>query len=104
MINAQMREYSYYLYSDKPDAYGQFTIIKDTHTGEPVVQGSIKMAINNTSTSIQDNVRYKNATYLGLTLNKSIDDRYVIQYGEERLKVLYVNPQGRYRQVFMNSI
>lgn len=102
MINTQLKEYSYYLYSDDTDAYGQRVLIKDDNN-EPVVQGVIKMAINNTSTRVQDNIRYKDATYLGLTMS-SIDDTYVIQYGDERLKVLYVNPQGRYKQVFMNSI
>lgn len=102
MINAQMREYDYFLYNTETDLYGQRTLIKDEN-GEPVVQGTVKMAINNTSTSIQDNIRYKDATYLGLTRG-NINDRYVIQYGEERLKVLYVNPLGRYKQVFLNSI
>lgn len=103
MINAQMRTYDYYLYNDEPDIYGQFTLIKG-EDGEPTVMGTIKLAINNTTTAIQDNIRYKDATYIGLTQDKHINDTYVIQYGEERLKVLYVNPQGRYRQVFMNSI
>ena len=98
-----MRDYNYYLYNSEEDAYGQRTLIKDDN-GEPAVQGTIKMAINNTSTAIQDNIRYKAATCLGLTLDKNINDSYVIQYGDERLKVLYVNPQGRYRQVFMNNI
>ena len=103
MIGPSMREYEFYKYSDGPNEYGQQTLIKDEN-GEPVVQGTVKLAINNTSTSIQDNIRYKDATYLGLTMDNSITDRYVIQYGAERLKVLYVNPQGRYKQVFLNSI
>ena len=103
MINAQMREYNYFLYASEPDDYGQFTLIKDAD-GEPVVQGTVKMAINNTSTIIQDNIQYKDATYIGLTHNRYIDDNYVIQYGDERLKVLYVIRQGTYRQVFMNSL
>lgn len=103
MINAQMREYNYYLYSSDNDDYGQRTIIKDNNN-EPVIQGVVKMAINNTSTSIQDNLRYKDAQYFGLTMDKNISDYYLIQYGEERLKVLYVIPQGRYKQVFLNSI
>ena len=103
MINAQMRDYNYFLYASEPDTYGQFTLIKDAD-GEPVVQGTVKMAINNTSTIIQDNIQYKDATYIGLTHNRYIDDNYVIQYGDERLKVLYVIRQGTYRQVFMNSL
>ena len=103
MINSHFREYNYYRYNSKPDAYGQITLIKDAD-GEPIVQGTVKLSVHDTSTSIQENIKYKEATYLGLTLNPSIDDTYVIQYGEERLKVLYVVPRGRYRQVFMNSI
>lgn len=96
MINSNMREYNYYLYSDN-DGYGQAGITDE-------VQGTVKMSIHNTSTSTQDNILYKDATYLGLTLNKAVDDTYVIEYGKERLKVLYIVPQGRYRQVFMKYI
>lgn len=95
MINARMREYNYFLYGDTND-YGQVTLSR-----EPV--GTVKMAIHNTSTSIQDNLLYKNATYIGLTHNQDIDDAYVIQYGSERLKVLYTVQEGRYRQVFMST-
>ena len=103
MINANMREYNYFLYNSDTDAYGQKTLIKDDN-GEPVIQGTIKMSIDNTTTAIQDNINYQNAQYIGLTMNKNISDHYVIQYGEEQLKVLYVVPKGRYRQVFLNSI
>ena len=99
MINSNMREYSYFLYSED-NAYGQATLIKDDN-GEPVVQGTVKISIHNTSTSTQDNILYKDAAYLGLTHDKDISDAYVIQYGKELLKVLYIVPQGRYRQVFM---
>lgn len=103
MINAQMTDYNFYLYNEEEDLYGQKTLIKDDN-GEPVVQGAIKIAINHTDTDIQQNIRYKDATYFGLTMDKSISDRYVIQYGDERLKVLYVIREGRYLQVFMNNI
>lgn len=96
MINSNMRTYNYFLYSEN-DAYGQGSITDEA-------QGTVKMSITNTSTSTQDNILYKDATYLGLTLDKSIDDTYVIEYGKERLKVLYTVPQGRYRQVFMKYI
>ena len=29
---------------------------------------------------------------------------FVIKYGDEMLKVLYVNPNGRYKQVFLGKI
>lgn len=94
MINSAMREYDYYLYSNEGSKYGQAVLSK-----MPV--GRVKMSIHNTTTSTQDNVLYKDATYIGLTHDHKVDDAYVIQYGAERLKVLYVVPNGRYRQVFM---
>lgn len=103
MINAQMRSYDFYLYNEEEDIYGQKTLIKDDN-GEPAIQGTIKIAINHTDSTIQQNIRYKDATYFGLTNDKAISDRYVIQYGDERLKVLYVVREGRYLQVFMNNL
>lgn len=101
MINANKRSYDFYLYADK-NAYGQQVLIKGDD-GEPIKQGSIKMTIANTTTSVQDNIKYKNATYLGLTY-ADVNDHYVIQYGDARLKVLYVNHLGKRKQVFMNEI
>ena len=95
MINTEMRFYDYFTYGEKDD-YGQPQLSKET-------QGTIKMAINITSQSTQDNINYKDASYIGLT-HAAIDDTYVIQYGPEKLKVLYVNPMGRYKQAFMKEI
>lgn len=61
------------------------------------------MSINLTSQSVQDNINYSGANYMGLTYAK-VDDTYIIEFGEERLKVLYVNPLGRLNQVFMKKI
>ena len=96
MINADMRIYDYYTYG-APDAYGQPTMSE-------VAQGSIKIAINISSQSIQDNINYLNCSYVGLTHDKTINDTFVIQYGDEKLKVLYVNPKGRLKQVFLQKI
>lgn len=95
MINADMRQYNYFTIGEK-NAYGQQTL--PSADAEPV--GVIKMAINIASQSIQDTVLYKNCEYVGLT-HANVDDTYIIQYGNERLKVKYVNPRGRYKQVFM---
>lgn len=98
MINADMRLYDYFTIGEK-NAYGQATIpAKDA---DPV--GKVKMAINITSQSTQDNINYKDANYIGLT-HANVDDTYIIQYGNERLKVLYVNPLGRFKQVFMKGM
>lgn len=95
MINAQMRLYDYYTIGDM-DAYGQPQI-----STEPA--GAVKMAINVTSQNVQDNIKYKDCSYVGLTQAK-VNDTYVIQYGEELLKVLCVNSMGRYQQVFMKEM
>jgi hypothetical protein len=95
MISADMRAYNYFLLTEE-NGYGQPALT-------PEVQGTIKMAINITSQSVQDNIKYKDAAYIGLTL-EAINDTYVIQYGEELLKVLYINPKGRYKQVFLGAM
>lgn len=95
MINAQMRFYDYFTFG-AVDEYGQL-ILSD----EP--EGAVKMAINIASQTTQDNINYKDCRYTGLTY-APIDDNYVIQYGEEKLKVLYVNPIGRINQVFLTNI
>ncbi len=94
MINRDMRFYDYFTLGEL-NAYGQPKLSEK--------QGTIKMAINISSQSVQDNIRYKDATYVGLT-HAEVDDTFVIQYGEEKLKVLYVYPKGRYKQVFLKNI
>lgn len=96
MINAQMRNYEYYTYGEK-DAYGQPQL-----STEP--KGTIKIAINISSLNTQDNILYKNCAYIGLTTDAEVNDTYVIKYGSERLKVLYVNPMGRFKQVFLQRM
>lgn len=93
-----MRLYDYFAIAEK-DAYGQAKL-PDQYS---IPAGQIKMAINLTSQSIQDNINYKDSQYIGLT-HAEVNDTYIIQYGTERLKVLYVNPQGRYKQVFMKAL
>lgn len=101
MINSNMRNYEYFLY-DSDNDYGQPSLIKDEN-GEPKVQGTIKLSISTTSQSVQDNINYSNASYIALTLDKNINDTYVIKYGEQLLKVLYVTPT-RFKQVFLGDI
>ena len=93
MINADMRSYNYFTLGDN-NGYGSPTL-----SSEP--KGTLKMAINTTSQSVQDNIQYRGATYIGLT-HDNVDDSFVIAFGDERLKVLYVQPKGRFKQVFMS--
>lgn len=95
MINAQMTEYKYFVY--KENEYGEQVIDISS-------SGTILMAINLVNKEVTDNILYTNANYIGLTLDNSITDKFVIEYGKEKLKVLYVNPQGRYKQVFMAKV
>lgn len=96
MIYSDMRNYDYYLYTGN-DGYGQPQITEG-------VQGAVKMAIYTTSQSLQQNILYKNCSYVGLTNDAEIDDKYVILYEGQRLKVLYVLPRGRYYQVFLSRM
>ncbi len=95
MYSVKSKNYDYYKYADK-NAYGALTLPTDA-------TGQVKMAIYITSQNIQDNINYKGATYLGLT-HSLLDDKTVIQYGDKKLKVLYVNPEGRLKQVFMAEL
>lgn len=92
MINASMQPYHYRTFGEKNE-YGEPQL---TDFG-----GFVKMAINIVSQAINDNVNYKDATYIGLTHDTKVNETYVIEYEGKRLKVLYVNPKGRLKQVFM---
>ena len=95
MINTNMR------------LYDCFTYGADNEYGQPALsttpKGKIKMAVEINSQSVQDNINFKNSTYIGLTTAK-LDDSYVIQYGTEKLKVQYVNPKGRYNIAYMVNV
>ena len=92
MVTRDLRTYNYYTIGAN-DAYGQ----PQTST-EPA--GQITMAIYTTSQGVQSNINYASANYIGLT-NSPINDTYIIEYGAEKLKVLYVQPSGRYKQAFL---
>lgn len=95
MINSNMRLYDFYTLGDY-DAYGQQTISQ-----QPT--GQIKMSISISSQNIQDNILYKNCAYVGITYDTKVDDTYIIEYGKERLKVLYCSQtaQNRPRTVYL---
>lgn len=92
MVKTKMRTYNYQTYGELNE-YGQPGLSNEIDT--------IKMAIHFVTEAIDENSLYSGAQYVGLTHDKSVNATYVIQYGDEKLKVLYVNPEGRYRQVFM---
>lgn len=96
MINTSMGTYEFYTYGALND-YGQQALSKD-------VQGTIKISINTTSQSIQGNINYKDCSYIGITMDGTVNDSYVIKYKNELLKVLYVTPSGRFKQVFLQKV
>ena len=97
MINTAMRFYDYFTLG-AVNEYGQPQMPDYTKP-----EGIVKMAINITSQSIQDNIRYQDATYVGLT-HANVNDTYIIDFKGEKLKVLYVNDTGRLKQVFLKNI
>ena len=96
MINTDMHLYDYFTFGED-DGYGMPQL-----STEP--KGKIKMAINISSQGVQDNILYKDCTYVGLTQDANVNDAYVIDYEKGQLKVLYVNPKGRYKQVFLKEM
>lgn len=96
MINNDMRLYNYYTFGDS-DGYGQAALSAD-------VKGQVKIAINIVSHGTVDNILYSECTYIGLTHDKNINDSYVIDYNGEKLKVLYINDKGRFKQIYLKGI
>lgn len=90
------RVYNTLIYSSSLDAYGQETIFTTEKT--------IKMAINILSQNLQNNILYSGSEYIGLTFDRNIDDKYIILYGDKKLKVKYVNKLGRLTQVFLKEL
>lgn len=101
MINSTMRTYEYFLISDEANSYGQQTIIQNEN-GEPLVQGTIKISISIASQSINENITYKGANYIGITQDKNLSDRYVIRYQGRLLKVQYIT-DSRFRIAYLGE-
>jgi hypothetical protein len=91
-MEQNMHKYGYFSYGET-DAYGQPKLSTE-------IVGEIKMAIGIASQQIQDSVAYSGTQYTALT-HAEVDDSMVIQYGDDKLKVLYVNPLGKYKQVYL---
>lgn len=92
-----MRDYTYYKLNDETDAYGQLLL-------NPNSVGTVKINIQVVTQALADNIKYKQASYVGLTSDNNINDSCVIQYNEnEKLKVLYINPKGKLKQVFLGD-
>lgn len=117
-IMAQMKEYPYTTFSSERNEYGELVVQTTTNAYGEVVEvetprgevqeeptsstdtevNTIKMAINLSNQHNNNNIIYTEADYIGLTTDQ-VDDTYIIEYGDYKLKVKYVNPIGRFKQV-----
>lgn len=95
MISMEMRQYNYLLYGQN-DEYGAQQLDEE-------VKGSILIAIYTNTMATADNIKYSEGDFIGLT-SASINDSYVILYGDKKLKVLYTIPARRYTQAFLKEI
>lgn len=95
MISNQ-KLYNYYLIENN-DEYGTSDVSIE-------IKGQVKMNINLTNQQISDDAIYKNAQFIGLTLDKDINENYIIEHEEMLLKVLYINKKGRYKQIYLGSV
>ena len=95
-IRNQMKSYNFYTLEDELNDYGE-------HEAAQTASGTIEMAINLKTETMKDYILYSQAQYIGLTAD-SITDKYIIEYGNEKLKVLYVNTFGRLNQAFMERM
>lgn len=98
MFARDMKLYNYYTIGE-PNAYGVPQM--PSKDAEPV--GQVKLAIYLSSQSTQDSINYRDCNYVALTTAK-VKDTYVIDYEGERLKVLYIQPSGRYTQVYLKKL
>ena len=99
MIINRMRLYDYWLVAVNEE-YGQEVL----PTAEETPAGKVKLSIYPTSAGTQDNILYANCAYVAMTFDAEINDKYVIAYGNERLKVMYQQPHGRMKQVFLKRV
>ena len=97
MINTTFNDYDYYVFSQSENDYGEKTI-------STTKAGSVSIAIYLYTQNITSNIKYKDAQYIGLIESTNIKESCVIAYGDKKLKVLYVNPVGRWQQVYMQEM
>lgn len=78
------------------DEYGQDLV-------EPIAQKSITLTFGLYNHKQTDDIRYQNVEYTGLT-TYDINDNQIIEIGEKKYKVLFVNMFGRMNQVFLKAM
>lgn len=67
------------------------------------IEGNIEITIYSYSQKNTNDIRYSNATYIGLT-KADVADNIIIHYYDKKLKVLFVDNFGRWNQVYLNEL
>lgn len=87
--------------------YNYFTLGNDDDYGQPqtalIPAGEVKLSISLSSQSKTDNVLYATAAYIGLTTEDKLTVSSIVDYNGNKLKVVYINPFGRYKQVYLEQ-
>ena len=97
MITTTFNDYDYYTYSSAQNEYGEKTVMSTK-------AGTVSIAIYLYTQNIVSNIKYKDAQYIGLTESAALTESCVVACGDKRLKVLYINPVGRWRQGYMQEM
>lgn len=91
-IRSSMKSYPLYELGSL-DSYGQL--------GSPNLVGEVELDLQVYSHSQLGSPLYENCEFIGLTLARDLSDKNLIEVEGKKLKVLFVNSQGRYTQIFL---
>ena len=96
MINREMVKAFILTYSEESDAYGEL------NTGEPTKEEcEVTLRIYNHS-KVED-IRFNDVTHTSLIKNKTITDANKLQIGDKIYSIEFVNPEGRFTQLFLKE-
>lgn len=94
MINREMRKANLITYAPGVDEYGQ------PRKGEQSKR-DIELTFRIYSHSPVEDIRFNEVTHTGLTADKTITDTNAIELEGKTYNIKFVNPEGRFAQLFM---
>lgn len=97
MLNRELRPVTVITYSDEVDKYGQ------KRQGASSTR-TVNMFVKMYSNSIENNPRFNDIDYIGLTWDKNISSENQIQFDNKTCNVKYMIPSGRLSQIFMKVV
>ena len=97
MFNRQKIKVNVMAASDKRDSYGykseEYTVIK-----------TIEAAVMLYSQSNTEDIRYKDATHICLTYDKTLTDKMRLETENAVYDVMLVNNEGRLSQIYLKEV